>query len=80
MQYRTMRFQKTEDRVSLLGFGCMRFPKTESGATDRERAGKMLDTALKAGVNYIDTAYPYHDGESEPFLGRILAKYARDSY
>lgn len=80
MQYRTMRFQKTEDRVSLLGFGCMRFPKTESGAIDRERAGKMLDTALKAGVNYIDTAYPYHDGESEPFLGRILAKYARDSY
>ena len=80
MQYRTMRFQKTEDRVSLLGFGCMRFPKTESGAIDQERAGKMLDTALKAGVNYIDTAYPYHDGESEPFLGRILAKYARDSY
>lgn len=31
-------------------------------------------------INYIDTAYPYHDGESEPFLGRILAKYARDSY
>ena len=51
MQYRTMRFQKTEDRVSLLAFGCMRFPKTESGAIDRERAGKMLDTAVKAGVN-----------------------------
>ncbi|MCD8170841.1 MAG: aldo/keto reductase [Clostridiales bacterium] len=80
MQYRTMRFQKAEDKVSLLGFGCMRFPKTESGNIDQERAGKMLDMALKAGVNYIDTAYPYHDGESEPFLGRILAKYARDSY
>lgn len=51
MQYRTMRFQKAEDKVSLLGFGCMRFPKTESGDIDQERAGKMLDTALKAGVN-----------------------------
>lgn len=80
MQYRTMRFGSGEDRVSLLGFGCMRFPKTEEGKIDQVRAGKLLDTAIKAGVNYIDTAYPYHDGESEPFLGRVLARYPRNQY
>lgn len=35
----------------------------------------MLDHAIESGVTYIDTAYPYHDGESEPFVGRVLKKY-----
>lgn len=80
MEYRTIRYKNGEDRVSLLGFGCMRFPKTGEGRIDYEKARGMLEAAMKAGVNYIDTAYPYHDGESEPFVGRVLAGYPRDRY
>ena len=40
----------------------------------------MIGRALNAGINYIDTAYPYHKGESEPFLGRALKKYPRNSF
>ena len=40
----------------------------------------MLDTAIEAGVTYIDTAYPYHNGDSEPFLGRVLKKYNRKDF
>lgn len=66
--------------TSLLGFGCMRFPTTQDGKIDEVRAEKMLDTAIAAGVNYIDTAYPYHNGESEPFVGKVLKKYDRNSF
>lgn len=66
--------------TSLLGFGCMRFPLTAEGKIEEEQSRAMLDEAIASGVNYIDTAYPYHDGESEPFVGKALAKYARDSY
>ncbi len=66
--------------TSLLGFGCMRFPTGKDGRIDEELSEKMIDTAIAAGVNYIDTAYPYHGGESEPFVGRVLDKYPRDSY
>lgn len=65
--------------VSVLGFGCMRFP-VKDGKIDEERAEKMLDLAYASGVNYFDTAYPYHNGDSEPFVGRIMSKYPRDSY
>ena len=65
--------------TSLLGFGCMRFP-TKDGHIDEPRAEAMLDRAYAAGINYFDTAYPYHGGESEPFVGRVLDKYPRDSY
>ena len=74
------RFDKLGIETSLLGFGCMRFPVTAEGAIDEELAQKMLDTAIAAGVNYIDTAYPYHNGESEPFVGRALKKYDRKSF
>ncbi|WP_124098496.1 aldo/keto reductase [Ruminococcus sp. Marseille-P6503] len=66
--------------TSLLGFGCMRFPTDPKGAIDEKTAEKMIDDAIAAGVNYIDTAYPYHNGDSEPFVGRVLGKYPRDSY
>ncbi len=66
--------------VSRLGFGCMRLPQTPEGKIDREKAFAMIDTAYKSGVNYFDTAYGYHGGESERFIGEALAKYPRDSY
>lgn len=69
-----------EDKPSLLGFGCMRFPTLEDGSIDEVEAEKMIDTAIQSGVNYIDTAYPYHNGDSEPFVGKVLKKYDRSSF
>lgn len=74
------RFEKLGIDVSLLGFGCMRFPTDAEGKIDRPLAEKMLDKAIASGVNYIDTAYPYHGGESELFVGEALKKYDRDSF
>ena len=72
MEYR--KFEKLGVAPSMLGFGCMRFPTTGTGEIDEIRAEKMLDDAIAAGVTYIDTAYPYHNGKSEPFVGRVLRK------
>ncbi|MDO4296684.1 MAG: aldo/keto reductase [bacterium] len=74
------KFEKLQAETSLLGFGCMRFPLTAEGKIDEAEAEKMLDLAIASGVNYIDTAYPYHNGDSEPFVGRVLDKYDRSSY
>lgn len=73
-------FENLGVETSLLGFGCMRFPVTEEGKIDEEQSQKMIDYALTNGVNYIDTAYFYHDGESESFVGKALEKYDRSSY
>ncbi|MGI5959919.1 MAG: aldo/keto reductase [Massiliimalia sp.] len=73
-------FKKTNQKVSRLGFGAMRFPLTADGEIDEPRAEKMLDEAYHAGVNYFDTAYMYHDGKSQSFLGKVLKKYPRDSF
>ena len=78
MEMRKM--EKLGAEVSLLGFGCMRFPTNTEGKIDRELAEAMMDKAIAAGVNYIDTAYPYHNGESELFVGEALKKYDRSSY
>jgi len=78
MELRKM--EKLGIETSLLGFGCMRFPTNTEGKIDREKAQEMLDKAIAAGVNYIDTAYPYHNGESELFVGEALKKYDRASY
>ena len=59
------------DELSILGFGCMRLPLKE-GKIDEERAREQLRYAIDNGVNYVDTAWPYHMGESEPFVGRAL--------
>ncbi len=67
MEYREM--GKTGLTTSLLGYGCMRFPTLENGKIDREEATKLLLKAYDNGVNYFDTAYPYHNGESERFVG-----------
>jgi hypothetical protein len=60
------------DELSILGFGCMRLA-VRDGKIDEERATRQVHYAIDHGVNYIDTAWPYHMGESEPFLGRALA-------
>ncbi len=78
MEYRAI--EKLGIQTSLLGFGCMRFPTLENGKIDETEAERMVDKAIADGVNYIDTAYPYHNGESEPFTGRVLKKYDRSSY
>jgi hypothetical protein len=70
MLYRNMK--KAESRLSILGFGCMRLPMKENGQIDEPHATKMLRYAIDNGVNYVDTAYVYHNGESEPFVGRAL--------
>lgn len=74
------KIEKLGIETSLLGFGCMRFPLTPEGGIDEPEAEKMMDKAIAAGVNYIDTAYPYHGGASEPFVGRVLKKYDRSSF
>lgn len=71
----------TEDlSTSLLGFGAMRLPMTENGSIDRVEATAMLGEAYANGVTYFDTAYTYHNGESEPFLGSFLKQLKRESY
>ncbi len=70
-------------RLSRLGMGNMRLP-VKSGEPgepiDYEKAKAIIDRAMEAGVNYYDTAYIYHGGESERFVGKALAEYPRDSY
>ena len=66
-------------RLSRLGLGNMRLP-TKNGRIDEERAAAIVDEALASGINYFDTAYVYHSGESEPFLGRTLKRHPRSSY
>lgn len=78
MEYRKL--EKLNIAPSTLGFGCMRMPKKEDGTIDEKEAERMIDHAIANGVTYIDTAYPYHNGESEPFVGKVLKKYPRDSF
>ena len=79
MEYRAF---KDGVQLSRLGMGNMRLPVTaEKGhPIDYPKAKAIIDAAVKAGVNYFDTAYIYHGGESEVFTGKALAEYPRDSY
>src|SRR5512146_827264 len=78
MQYR--RFGKLDWEVSALGFGAMRLPTIgndpHQSKIDEAEAIRMIRHSIDAGVNYVDTAYPYHNGESEIIVGRAL----RDGY
>jgi len=78
MQYRT--FGKLDWKPSALGFGAMRLPilDGDSGKIDEPLATRMIRTAIDAGVNYVDTAWPYHKQQSEPFVGRCLQDGYRD--
>ena len=66
-------------QLSLLGFGTMRLPMV-GGIIDEAQVREMTRYAIDNGVNYFDTAYPYHAGESERVIGRVLKDYPRDSY
>ena len=63
-----------------LGFGTMRLPVREDRTVDEEKTAEMIRYAMAHGVNYFDTAYPYHDGKSEVITGKILREFPRDSF
>ena len=69
-------------KLSALGFGAMRLPVLDGddGRIDEEAALRMVDTAMKNGINYYDTAWGYHDENSELVLGKALARYPRESF
>ena len=71
-----------ELNLSQLGMGLMRLPKIEGKgeAIDEGKAQAIIEQAYENGVNYFDTAYRYHGGESERFAGRTLSQYKRDSF
>ena len=70
MRYRTM--PKNGDELSVLGFGCMRLPLLEGGDIYIDKAIEQIRYAIDSGVNYLDTAWPYHGGASESILGNAL--------
>ena len=69
-----------DKKLSALGFGAMRLPKHEDGTIDEQTVAEQVRYAIDHGVNYFDTAYFYHSGESESVMGRVLKEYPRDSY
>ncbi len=77
-----VRFKGIDTNPSLLGFGCMRFPRLDPDKPDIDEAAseKLIDAAYARGVTYFDTAYPYHGGQSETFIGNALKKYPRDAF
>lgn len=78
-----MIYQTFQDlRLSALGLGCMRLPVIDGDDSriDEKEAEKLIDLAMKKGINYYDTAWGYHGGNSETVLGDQLQKYPRESY
>ncbi len=70
-------------KLSSLGLGTMRLPNKGVDSdvpVDEEETAKMVDYAIKNGINYFDTAWGYHNGESEKVIGKVLSKYPRDSF
>lgn len=79
MTYRTN--ERVGDKVSILGYGCMRWPFLEDGTTlDQETINELVDYAIAHGVNYFDTAPVYCQTKSEEATGIALSRYPRNSY
>ena len=85
MTYRTN--PKTGEKVSLLGYGCMRWPTLSGGSArdgadeiDQEEVNRLVDFAIAHGVNYFDTSPAYCKGRSERATGIALKRHPRDSY
>lgn len=83
MTYRTS--NKKNDRVSLLGYGCMRWPTVpapdgKGDMIDQDAVNELVDYAIKHGVNYFDTSPAYVQGWSEKSTGIALKRYPRESY
>ena len=78
-----MLFKQFQDlQLSSLGFGTMRLPVLSdgSGTIDQAELDRMVDTAITSGINYFDTAHPYHGGKSEVAIGKSLARYPREQW
>ncbi len=69
-------------KLSALGMGTMRFPTIDGkdSQIDKEKTAEMFDCAIENGINYFDTAWGYHGGQSELVVGEMLKKYPRDSF
>src|SRR5574344_556055 len=82
----TMRTDLKGNKISLLGYGGMRWPTKQAegnsrgGAIDQEKVNELIDYAYKHGVNYYDTAPVYHSGQSEHAMGLALSRYPRESF
>ena len=68
------------EKLSMLGFGTMRLPLLADGTIDEAQVAEMVRYAMDHGINYFDTAYPYHQGNSERAIGRALKAYPRESF
>lgn len=76
-----MIYQQFQDKqLSMLGFGAMRLPTLADGMIDENQLADMVSCAIAGGVNYFDTAWPYHNGMSEIALSKALRAYPRDAY
>lgn len=76
-----MQYTQFKDlQISRLGFGMMRLPQNPDGSIDEKLVDQMVDFAIQNGVNYFDTAYPYHGGKSELVAGRALNRHPRDRF
>ena len=78
-----MIYKQFQDRkLSALGFGCMRLPTVDGNDSnvDETEAARLIARAMEGGVNYYDTAWGYHAGNSELVMGRILKQYPRNSF
>ena len=71
-----------DKELSALGLGCMRLPTVngEYGKIDMDATAEMVKYAMAQGINYYDTAWRYHDGNSESVMGEVLSAYPRESY
>lgn len=83
MTYR--QFPPNEDKVSLLGYGCMRWPTLpapggDGNVIDQEEVNRLVDYAIEHGVNYFDTAPVYVQGWSEKSTGIALKRHPRDKF